>query len=616
MKIKGGYNKKILNIDLSKNKVVVSRVNDAFALKYIGGRGYGARLVWDNLGAKLPNALEPRNVLVIAPGPLTGAYLPASCKTSFVSISPATGIYGDSSMGGMFGIELKQAGYDALVLRGALKKLSYIWIDDDTVEIKDAKKYAGKGCTETERELKKDIGDESIRVSAIGPAGEKLVRYACVNTEWSRNAGRCGMGTILGSKKVKAIAVRGTKDLPIYDLDALIGISNRAYAYLASHPLFEFWQQQGLMSVIDYANTSGVMPTYNFRDGVFSEADKINGEQMLLRYKIGDTACYACPMACGNICLVKQGKYAGTVTEGPEYETACMFGPNVGVGDFSAILRANYLCDEFGIDTITTANLIGVMIEGYEQGIVTKKELDGLTPRWGDDVSILTLVEKIANRDGVGNILADGSIAVLSKWPKLRPILSQVKGLEQSAYDARVAMTMALAYATCDVGAHHNRAWPIAKELEMGANWSIEQKVDLVVYHQTIRPLFDMLGVCRLQWIELGIDEKFYAEMYSAVTGVKAKLEDLLENSRAVYNLTRAISVRYGIRRKDDYPPERVFNTPIKTGPHAGKVLNRELYEKVLDLYYKKRDWDKNGVPTKEELKKSGLEDVARVLKV
>jgi len=279
-------------------------------------------------------------------------------------------------------------------------------------------------------------------------------------------------------------------------------------------------------------------------------------------------------------------------------------------------VRANYLCDEFGLDTISAANLIGAMIEAYEHGILDKKELDGITPRWGDSESVLALVEKIAKRDGVGNILADGATAVISKWPSLKPLISQAKNLEQTGYDSRVAITMALAYGTCDIGAHHNRAWPIAKELEMGANWTLEEKVDLVVYHQTVRPLFDMLGVCRLPWIELGFNERLYAEMYAAVTGIDVKLENLLERSRAVYDLTRAINVQLGIRRKDDYPSERSFTVPIKTGPHAGKVLDRRIYEAALDLYYKKRGWDKNGLPTRETLKKSGLVDIAKVLNV
>ncbi|MFQ6055747.1 MAG: aldehyde ferredoxin oxidoreductase C-terminal domain-containing protein, partial [Methanosarcinales archaeon] len=311
----------------------------------------------------------------------------------------------------------------------------------------------------------------------------------------------------------------------------------------------------------------------------------------------GDTACFSCPMACGNVCLVKDGKYLGTVTEGPEYETACMFGSNVGISDFSAILRANYLCDELGVDTISTGNLIAVVIEGYESGILSLEDLDGVAIKWGEDEPILALIEKIAKREGIGNILAEGSLALIEKYPELKPIISQVKGLEQSAYDARVGVTMALGYATSDIGAHHTRAWPLAKEIELGKEWSLEERADLVIYHQTVRPLFDMLGVCRLPWIELGFPENIYAEFYSAATGVKVTLQDLLDKSKKVYDLTRCLNVKLGITKKDDYPPDRVFNHPIKTGPQAGAALDRDTYEKLLDIYYKKRDWNEEGIP-------------------
>jgi len=605
VRIKGGYTGRILHIDLTNERSHVEEVDEDFALKYIGGRGFGAKIVMDNLreGVK---PLDPENIIVIAPGVLSGLYVPAAGKTSFVSISPLTGIYADSNMGGMFGVEIRQAGYDALVIHGRAQSFSYIWIDDDEVQVRDAAGYRGKMSTETERELKEDLRDEEVKVAAIGPAGENLVKFACVNSEWSRNAGRTGMGAIFGSKNIKAIAVRGTKDLPVHDLDKLVELSDRAYTTLHDHPLMKFWQEQGLMSVIDYANTLGFIPTHNFSDAHFEDADRINGDVMVSRYKIGDSACYSCPMACGNICLVKTGKYAGTVTEGPEYESAAMLGSNVGISEFDAVLRGNYLCDELGIDTITSGSLIATLIEGYERGLLSLEDLDGIALRWGDDISIMQFLEKIANRDGIGDVLADGVYGVIEKFPQLKPIISHVKGLDQSAYDSRVGVTMGLAYATSDIGAHHARAWTIGKELEMGADWTLDEKIDLVIYHQTIRPLFDMLGVCRLPWIELGFDENTYAEFYTAATGVEVTLDELLERSNAIYNLTRAINMRLGVTREDDKPPERAFNDPIKTGPHAGECLDRELFDRMLDIYYEHRGWDKEGRPSDKQLHECG----------
>jgi aldehyde:ferredoxin oxidoreductase len=596
MKIKGGYSKKILEIDLSSQTSRVLELSDRFILKYIGGRGFGAKLVWDNLRPGL-DPLGPDNVVAVAPGPLTGVFLPASGKTSFVSISPATGIYADSNVGGMFGIELRQAGYDALLIRGRAEKLSYVWIDNGDVKIVANDALKGKGYLETEGIIRHELGDEMVKVAGIGPAGENLVRFACIDADWGRNAGRTGMGAIFGSKNLKAIAVRGANDLPVYDVELLRELSNQAFQTLKKNPYFEFWQRQGLMSVVDYLNEAGVLPTYNFRDGRFDRADSINGYVMEEKYKIGDTACFGCPMACGNINLVKEGEYAGTVVEGPEYETACMFGSNLGVDNFGFILKANAVCDDLGIDTISAGNLIGVLIEGCESGILKPGDVDGMALRWGDEESILALVNKIARREGVGDVLADGAKRVLEKWPALKPITSEVKGLEQSAYDGRATVSMALAYATSDIGAHHARAWTVGKELEMGADWGIEEKAALVIYHQQTRPVFDMLGVCRLPWIELGFSELHYPEFYKAVTGVSMSIEEMFERSDGLYNLTRLINVDRGVTHKDDYPPDRCFDLPIKTGPQAGKVVDRDEYERILALYYKKRGWDEKGAP-------------------
>jgi aldehyde:ferredoxin oxidoreductase len=596
MKIKGGYFKKILEIDLGSRQSRVLDLSDEFVLKYIGGRGFGAKLVWDNMRPDL-DPLGPDNIIVIAPGPLTGVFLPAAGKTSFVSISPATGIYADSNVGGMFGVELRQAGYDALVIKGCADKLSYIWIDDGQVEIVENEALKGRGSLETEGMIRHEIGDEMVKVATIGPAGENLVGFACVTADWGRNAGRTGMGAIMGSKNLKAVAIRGSQDLPVHDVKLLRDLANDSFARLKKNPYFEFWQRQGLMSVVDYLNHAGLLPTYNFSDGCFDRAESINGYEMEERYKIGDTACFGCPMACGNINLVKEGEYAGTVVEGPEYETACMFGSNIGVDNFAFILKANALCDELGIDTISAGNLIGVLMEGCKRGDLKPEDIDGMALDWGDEEGTVALLKKMARREGVGDVLADGAKRVIEKWPALKPIISEVKGLEQSAYDGRATISMALAFATSDIGAHHARAWTVGKELEMGAEWGIEEKVDLVIYHQETRPVFDMLGVCRLPWIELGFSELHYPEFYRAVTGVSMSIEEMFSRSDDLYNLTRLINIDRGVTRKDDYPPDRCFDLPIPSGPQAGKVADRDEYERMLQLYYEKRGWDENGVP-------------------
>jgi len=597
--IKNGYFKKGLHVDLTSGIADSWDIPDSFIEKYIGGRGFGAKLVWDNLKKhdfKI-DPLGPENLMVVAPGPLTGIYLPSSGKNSFIAISPATGVYGDSSVGGGFGIELRQTGIDVLSVTGEAPELSVLFIDNSKVTIIPIPELKGKSCLETEGIIRERLDTPTAHIATIGPAGENMVKFACVNADWGRQAGRTGIGAIMGSKKLKAIVVRGHQDLPVYDVGGLMAESDKAYKYLKEHKYFRMWQQEGLMNVIDYANEKGILPAYNFKDTVFARHEQINGETMLADYKIGDSACFSCSMCCGNICLVKNGKYTGTVVEGPEYESCAMLGPNLGIDNFAAILSANRLCDELGIDTISTGNIVGAVIEGYEKGILSLSDLDGSDISWGDEDAILKLISKIANRQGIGDIIADGTHHIIKKWPEMDKVILQVKGLEQSAYDSRPGGSMALAYATSDIGAHHSRAWTIAKEMEEGQDWSDEEKIDIVIYHQKLRPLFDMLGVCRLPWIELGLNEKHYENFYKYVTGNEVSLERLLELSNDIFDLTRLINTRLGMSRKDDALPYKVWANPPLTGPNAGKVIDRDYFQGLLSLYYRKRGWDENGIP-------------------
>ena len=599
MSLKGGYFKKGLWVDLTRGAIETRSLADAFLERYIGGRGFGAKLVWDNLREhdfKI-DPLGAENLLVVAPGPLSGVYLPSSGKNSFVGISPATGLYGDSSMGGGFGVELRQTGIDLLSVAGRAAELSVLFIDGDGAKVIPMPELKGKSCLQAEGLIKERLGSHIVHMATIGVAGENMVGFACISADWGRNAGRTGLGTVMGSKNLKAIALQGNKDLPVYDMSGLVAEADKAYGYMKEHPFFKMWQRQGLMNVIDYANETGILPAYNFKDSVFARCEQINGTTMLNHYKIGDSACFACPMCCGNICLVKSGKYVGTVVEGPEYETCAMLGPNLGIDDFAAVLSAARLCDELGLDTISTGSIVAAVIEGYEKGILSLADLDGREITWGDDDAILELIRKIAHREGVGDILAGGSRRIIETWPEMDRVILQVKGLEQSAYDSRASISMALAYATSDIGAHHTRAWTIAKEMEEGSNWSDDERVGIVIYHQKLRPLFDMFGVCRLPWIELGLNELHYERFYNCVTGGSLSLDELLELSNDVYDLTRLANVRLGMSRRDDSLPYKVRTNPPLTGPNAGKVINQGEFQRLLTLYYQKRGWDENGVP-------------------
>jgi aldehyde:ferredoxin oxidoreductase len=582
--VKSGYFKKGLHVDLTGGISDSWVIPDSFLEKYIGGRGFGAKLVWDNLkkhGFKI-DPLGPENLMVVAPGPLTGVYLPSSGKNSFIAISPATGLYGDSSVGGGFGIELRQTGNDVLSISGAAPELSVLFIDNNMARIIPIPELKGKSCLEAEGMIRERLDTPTAHIATIGLAGENMVKFACVNADWGRQAGRTGIGAIMGSKNLKAIVVRGHHDLPVFDIGGLTEEADKAYDYLREHKYFRMWQQEGLMNVIEYAN---------------EKHEQINGEKMLADYKIGDSACFSCSMSCGNICLVKSGKYTGTVVEGPEYESCAMLGPNLGIDNFAAILSANRLCDELGIDTISTGNVVGAVIEGYEKGILSLSDLDGSDISWGNEDAILELISKIANRQGIGDIIAEGANRIIKKWPEMDKVNLQVKELEQSGYDSRPGGSMALAYATSDIGAHHSRAWTIAKEMEEGQDWSDEQRIDIVIYHQKLRPLFDMLGVCRLPWIELGLNEKHYENFYKYVTGNDVTLEQLLMLSNDIFDMTRLINIRLGMSRQDDSLPYKVWANPALSGPNAGKVIDRDYFQELLSLYYKRRGWDENGVP-------------------
>jgi len=602
MTIESGYFKKHLQVDLSSGTIQHTPLSDAFIEKYVGGRGFGAKLVWDNLVERNfeVDPLGPDNLLVMAPGPLTGLYLPSSGKCSFTAISPATGGYGDSSVGGGLGVELRQAGFDVLSIAGRADELSMLFIDEQDVSIIPVPELAGKTSLESEGLIKERLGTHEIKVAVIGAAGENLVRFASIQADWSRNAGRTGMAAVMGSKNLKAIVLRGAKDLPVHDIRAMVAETEAANDYLRNHKYFKMWQREGLMMVMEYASALGILPTNNFKDATFPKVNKLNGETMINNHKIGDSACFSCSMSCGNICLVKQGEYRGTVTEGPEYESCAMFGSNLGIDNYSFVLNANQLCDELGLDSISAGNLIGAVMEGYENGVISLEDLDGRPITWGDEEAVIDLLHKISNREGIGDTLADGAKAVIASWPDMEKFVLHVKGLEQSAYDSRAACGMALAYATSDIGAHHTRAWTIAREIEEGENWSDEEKVDLVIYHQTLRPLFDMLGVCRLPWIELGLNEEHYARFCTHVTGKPATLPELLEKSNDIYNLTRLINARLGMSRKDDTMPHKVHACPIRTGATAGRSIDQEQFNRLLDIYYQKRGWDENGLPAKE----------------
>ncbi len=610
-----GYGGKILRIDLSSGHVRTEPVPEELARKFLGGRGFAAKLLYDELDPAT-EPFSPANMVVFAPGPLSGVFLPGSGKVTLASKSPATGGYGDSNMGGHMASELKYAGYDAVVITGAAAKPGYILIDDDRVEVRDAAKYWGRGAIESERMLLDDLG-EDFRVATIGPAGEKLVRFACVSHDFGRQAGRTGIGAVLGSKKVKAIAVRGSKTIPLADPKGVLAKGREMFEACFSKPGFKEWTPYGTAGVTDWVNEVGAFPTRNFQTSFFDGHKEINGQRLKEKILITDKGCFGCPIPCGKYSRTKgfagSGREKETIyVEGPEYETIALLGGNCGIRDIEDVAYLNHVCDELGLDTISGGNVAAFAIECYERGIIGRDKV-GRELRFGDTGSVAYLLEQTARREGIGDVLADGVKAAAAKLGGgSERFAIHVKGLEVSGYEPRWAPAMMLSYMTADIGAHHNRSWAITHDVATGRD-TLEGKVDKVIELQHTRPLFDLLGVCRLQWVEIGFDLRYYEEIFPLVTGWKYTWKDLLMASERVWNLTRAFNIKHieGFGRSYDYPPARFSEEPVPDGPAKGKYIPREKLDSLLDEYYAKRGWSKDGRPTEAGLMRLGLDGVA-----
>jgi len=605
-----GYGGKILRVDLSTGEIRTEDIQPEFAKTYLGGRGFAAKLLYDSV-KKGTDPLSPENKVIMATGPLSGALCLANSKTTFATKSPLTRGYGDSNVGGHLAAEMKYAGYDAIIIRGKAEKPSYLFIDGGRVEIRDAAKYWGKGSTEAERMLKDDLGKE-FQIAVIGPAGENQVYFACVSHDFGRQAGRTGIGAVLGSKNLKAVAIRGDKGVRLADQEAMTKKTKETLEWCFKQPALETWQKYGTPSVTVWANEIGALPYKNFWSEHMEDVSGLKDEVMREKIVVHDKACMNCPMACGKYShSKKEGKY-DVLVEGPEYETIALCGSNCGFGDIQDVAYLNYLCDELGVDTISTGGVIAFAIECFEKGIITKEDTEGHELKFGDVETFEYLVRKIAKKEGIGKVLADGVRLASQKFGKgSEDFAIQVKGLEWSGYGSRNALAMLLSYLTCDDGATHNRSWAITWDIEKGREL-IEGKAERVVFLQHARPMFDMLGACRLLWVELGLPLEHYPEMLKTITGFDFTLDDLYKISERVWNLTRVFSIREieGFGRAYDAPPARFIKEAVPTGPTKGKKLSMRKINKLLSNYYKLRGWTKSGIPTKRKLKELGLEFV------
>ena len=601
----GGYIGKILRVDLTERRISTEKLDAEIAKKFIGGKGLGAKILYDSL--KLgTDPLSPENILIFASGPLTATLAPTSARWAVVTKSPLTNIFLDCQVGGYFGAAMKLAGFDCIIMEGKADSPVYLWVHDGNAEILNAGDLWGKGCFETENTLKKRLG-ESAHVASIGPAGENLVRYACISVDKYRQAGRGGAGAVMGSKNLKAVAVRSASyKIEYADPEGFREAAKKALKVIRENSFIPLRRKYGTPVWVAPVNKAALLPTRNFRTGVFEKAENISGETMRDKIVVKDGTCYNCIIQCWKYTHVESGKYKVDELAGPEYESIALLGSDCGVGSIEAVAHANMLCDDLGLDTISTGNSIAFAMECYERGLLTAEDTDGLELKFGNADAEIEMVKKIAYRKGLGNLLAEGVRRASKKiGDGSERFAMHVKGLEIPGYDPRGAFGMALAYATSDRGACHQRAWTVRAEIEgkLEPRFSTKGRARFVKETQDERAMCFSLVLCDFAPLEV----KHFVELLNKATGFNFTVEDYLKTGERIWNLTRLFNVREGITRKDDTLPPRFMEEPLPEGATKGQVVTKEMLDEMLDEYYALRGWDKNGVPTEEKLKELGL---------
>ncbi|MDI3480542.1 MAG: aldehyde:ferredoxin oxidoreductase [Tepidanaerobacteraceae bacterium] len=619
--LKGGYMGKILRVNLTNQTYTEESTTEELARNFIGGAGFGIRFLFDEVPAGT-DALGPNNKLIFAPGPLTGTSAPCASRMAVVAKSPLTGAVGMCTTGGYFPAELKFAGYDALIIEGKAERPLYLWINDGKVSFRRADKLWGTNTFDCQQLIKDELGDQNIRIACIGPAGELQSKIASIINE-RRAAGRKGLGAVMGAKNLKAIAVRGHKTVPVASENDYKQARSRMLKTMKESPvLYPAFANTGTPMVVEATWGLGIFPTRNWSaTGEWDPVDKLGIKANDSR-KIGKEHCYNCPVACSQLKLAREGIYTGSLSV-PEFETIYAFGGQTGVGNLDSIIAADRLCDEMGMDSISTGVAIGFAMELYEKGIITKDDTDGVELNFGNHEAMFKLVSKIGYRQGFGALLADGVKDAAAKIGKnAEKYAMHVKGLELPGYDVRGAKAHGLNYATSYTGADHNRGYAFQEifgipEPETVDRFAYEGKGRLTKWNQDIRTATcDCPTMCAFL-----LDMAFpanaalnCADMLSSLTGLNFTPAEIEKIGERVNNLARAFNVREGFTRKDDNLPERILTEPLKEGGSKGQYISRAELDKMLDEYYYERGWTAEGIPTKQKLLDLGLENAAEEL--
>jgi aldehyde:ferredoxin oxidoreductase len=608
---KGGFKGKLLRLNLTNHSYSVEEIKTELQELLVGGRGVAAKYYYDEI-APGTKPLSAENKLIFMTGPLTGAPVYASTKFQLAMCSPLSGKYCCSNSGGNFGPHLKFSGFDGVIVEGKSEKPVFVTIFDDKVEFHDAGELWGKTTGETDEFLREKYDDKKLSVMSIGPGSENLVRYGCIQVD-TRSFGRGGGGAVMGYKNLKAIAVKGTGEIPLAkprELNEYIKANMRKLR--DSKPDHT---KYGTAQYTEVINEFGCYPNDSFTKGYMHDAEPIFATTMVRDYKIRNAACYRCPIACSQVCEVKDGPYKGAISD-PEFETVGSFGGQCGVRDFEPIIAACELADEYSMDAMQVGTVIAAAMEMYEDGLLTKEDTDGIELNFGNGKAMVEFVKKIAYRDGkLANFLANSYYEMVEECPKTERYLHHVKGMAFAAYDPRGFYGMALAYGTSSRGACHNvGGWTIRAELTSPKldRFAFDGKGELVKSIQDTRAYVDSVGICTVVRSGLGFTEEPFANVLEMVTGYEytPKLMDIAD---VIYDFERVILNREGITRKDDYLPNRFYEEALPEGDAAGKILARENYDLMLDDYYKARGWDSNGVITEEKIKNSNLEMILKM---
>lgn len=624
-----GYGGKVLRVNLTSGTWSVEPLEQEMAKLYLGGRGFNMRRLYDEIPAQL-DGLSPENKLFFSVGPLVGTMFPGAARFNVSAKSPQTGILGDSNAGGFFGPELKFAGFDQVIIEGKAPQPVYLFIHNDRVELRDAQQLWGLDVWQTQRTIIEELKDNRIQVAAIGTAAENGVRFAGVFTNLVRAAARTGMGTVMGSKNLKAIAVRGSKPLQVANPQLFAHLLRDIDKAIYAHREYPTRALMGTTKLVHALNEAGCLATRHFQTGRFEAAEAVSGEFLAETVKTKSKSCFGCIIPCSRFFEVKEGPFAGLKSEGPEFEGLAGFSSRVGVTDLAAALKGVDLCNRYGLDVITTSEVISFAMELYQRGIITQSEADGLDLAWGNVDTVLALIDKINQREGFGDILADGVREAASRIGRgSEEFALHVKGLELFQADPRGLKAYALGYAVASRGGDHLRSEPsfeFSGDAEAGQRiyghpdaafrLKYKGKGRVVKHYEEWSALSDCLEACKNTIVNMEIvDYPLAAELIKAVVGWEMTGEEVQTICERVVNLERAFNSREGLTRQDDTLPKRFTQEPLPadSGPSAGSVV--EL-EPMLDEYYQARGWDTStGRPTASKLRELGLVKEALELK-